>query len=262
MVPIIVRADDAGSAPEANRGIAECADAGVVKNVSVMAVCPWLADAAERLAHRTDIEFGFHFALNAEWDAVPWRPVLDPAQVPSLVTDAGTFLPMPGDLHERGFAVSEAVAEAEAQLQAIRAAGFSVSYLDEHCGVSWISESLETALADLAGREGLLYVKHCAMLPASYDLRYEYAETSPATIDETGATPLLWVTHPGIDEPGGVMQSFYLHGEPNDGTVARDRDAERRTLCDPRLPETLRRVGVQPATYSEIFGGNPAREKL
>lgn len=243
MTPLIVRADDAGSCPEANRAIAGCADAGVVQCVSVMAICADLKDAGRLLAHRTDVEFGLHFALNAEWEKFAWRPVSAPDVVPSLVDADGFLRPSATDIKAHGFAVGEALAEARAQLRAVRNAGFAPTYLDEHCYVAWISEELQEGLAELARQEGLLYTRHCATLP------YE----SGVSPDSTDPIPRLWVTHPGVDVPGGTMANFHHHGEPNLGTVARERDAERRLLCDRNLPAMLRALGYELAPYRKMF---------
>ncbi|MFK4165475.1 ChbG/HpnK family deacetylase [Paenibacillus lautus] len=57
---IITRADDYASSRSANAAIARTVEAGFIKNVSIMAPGPYLAEAAQLLAHRKDICFGFH----------------------------------------------------------------------------------------------------------------------------------------------------------------------------------------------------------
>ena len=207
MIPIIVRADDAGSCPEANRAIAQCIEAGVVQCVSVMAIGGFLGDAVQHLAHRTTVEFGLHFALNAEWEAFAWRPVSAPDAVPSLVNEDGYLRPLPSDVEAHGMCVEEAITEARAQLAAVRGAGFHVTYLDEHCGISSVSEELEDALAAFATSEGLLYEKHCATLPVSYAHTGYKPAVPPQQQDVTGL-PSLWVTHPGVAEPEREDDAF------------------------------------------------------
>ena len=51
-IRLIGRCDDAGSCHTANVAIAECVDAGLALNVSVMACCPFFDEAAEMLARR------------------------------------------------------------------------------------------------------------------------------------------------------------------------------------------------------------------
>lgn len=257
MTPIVIRADDAASCSEANRAIAACADAGSVRCVSVMATGPALAEAATLLAHRNDIEIGLHVTLSSEWEKVKWGPILPPNVVPSLVDPNGFFLPMPEDLRQRGFSVDEALQEVGAQLTRLRDAGFRPTYLDEHCLVSWISSELDEALQSFAVSEGLLPVKQLALTPASYQVRYGYEPTEGVEEGITRGVPgfdgLIWVTHPGWDEPGGTMCRFHLRDEPNDGSVARERDEERQILCDPRLPINLRNAGVIHVSYKELY---------
>lgn len=257
MTPIVIRADDAASCSEANRAIAECVDAGMVRCVSVMATGSALSEAAALLADRDDIEIGLHVTLNSEWEKFKWGPVLPYEQVPTLVDEKGEFLPMPEDLLRRGFSVEEALREVAAQLTRLRDAGFRPTYLDEHCLVSWTSQELDDALHSFAEAEGLRPVKWLPLTPASYQVRYGYEPVDGVEEGITRGVPgfdgLIWVTHPGIDEPGGVMRRFHLRGNPDDGSVARERDEERQLLCDPRLPINLRHVGVIPVTYKELY---------
>ena len=101
---LLVRSDDAGSCASANAAIAEACDAGVVRNVSVMACGPALDEAAALFAGRDDIAAGLHVTLNAEWasDAACWKPVLPREQVPSLVDENGFFWRTPAQARERG----------------------------------------------------------------------------------------------------------------------------------------------------------------
>ena len=75
-VQVAFRADDAGSCESANLAIAEAIDAGIVKNVSVMACGPALEHAVSLLKERRDIDIGLHVTLNAEWVKAKWPPVL------------------------------------------------------------------------------------------------------------------------------------------------------------------------------------------
>lgn len=125
---IITRADDYASSRSANAAIARTADAGFIKNVSIMAPGPYLAEAAQLLAHRKDICFGFHMTLNAEWDQVRWGPVAAKEQVPSLVDRAGYFYQDPVLFREYPPSLQEIIAECEAQLDKLTAAGFNITY--------------------------------------------------------------------------------------------------------------------------------------
>ncbi|MBC8137792.1 MAG: ChbG/HpnK family deacetylase [Fibrella sp.] len=249
---LVTRADDAGSVAEANWGVRECVEAGTVRNVSLMATGFALGEAAhhlrrETLTQRGDVAVGLHVCLNAEWERFPFRPVLPPEKVPTLVTDAGHFLPMPGDLKARGFSVDEAMAEVAAQCELLRRMGFELSYLDEHCNVGWTSAELVERLAAFARSEGLIYATR--LLPGLPGAGLDFADR----VSHAPPGDYLLVSHPVVVTPHGLSQYFQLKGEPPDGSVARERDAERKALCQPGLVQQLSSAGAMLASYTEIY---------
>ena len=239
-VRLIVRGDDAGSCDSADEAIAECCRAGVLRNVSVMVPGPTFAAAAHLLSDIPDICLGLHVTLNAEWDTVKWGPVLPPAQVPSLVDERGHFLPTPLHLHERRASTDEMMAEVEAQLAKARAFGLPVAYLDEHMGVGWLP-GLDERLAALCAREGLVYAAPIPGLPNAGD-GDDLVDRWANDIRRAAPGAYVLVTHPGHDTPD--MQAF-------GGTVAQERDAERRALLSPRLRDALESPGVEPTRYDQ-----------
>ena len=82
-ISLLTRADDLGSSHAANEAILLVAEAGFVKNISVMAVCPHLEEAAEMLSGRTDVAFGLHACVNSEWDRILWPPLSHPKDSPA-----------------------------------------------------------------------------------------------------------------------------------------------------------------------------------
>ncbi|MBC7805589.1 MAG: ChbG/HpnK family deacetylase, partial [Akkermansiaceae bacterium] len=251
-IRLVVRADDAGSVAEANWGVRQCVEAGTVRNVSLMATGWALSEAAwhlcrETLAPRADVAVGLHVCLNAEWEGCPFRPVLPPDRVPSLVTDAGHFLPMPGDLKARGFSVDEAMAEVAAQCAQLRKSGFVLSYLDEHCGVGWISDELTARLAAFCQSQGLIYATR--LLPGLPGEGLDFA----ARVRQAPTGDYLLVAHPIVGDLSGLSRYLHLRGEPADGSVARERDAERAVLSRPELFQELTDAGAMLVSYPEIF---------
>lgn len=251
-IRLVTRADDAGSVAEANWGVRECVESGVVRNVSMMATGFAVEEAAyhlarEALADRPDVAVGLHVCLNAEWERFPFRPVLPPEKVPTLVTDNGHFLPMPEDLKARGFSVDEAMAEVSAQCERLRSAGFNLTYLDEHCFVGWTSPELVERLSDFAKREGLL----CAtrLLPGLPGAGLDFAER----VRQAPPGDYLVVAHPVVATPYGLSRYFHLRGELADGSVAKERDEERVALCQPDLAKQLSSAGATLVKYTEIF---------
>jgi predicted glycoside hydrolase/deacetylase ChbG (UPF0249 family) len=240
---LYVRGDDAGGCLSANLAIERCLDAGVLKNVGVMACGLAFEDAARRLAGRNDACFGMHVCLNSEWDAVKWGPVLPPEQVPNLVDDNGHFLWAPIANHERGLEVEQAMMEVRAQLARLRDAGFEVRYLDEHMGVGWVG-GLGEALRDLAREEGLFVADAIPYLPDADATGDPVSDLlARAAKIETEA---LVVFHPGLD---AADMREYRHVGIEPGQVAKERGAETDLLTDPRLRVGLESLGVVPSAY-------------
>jgi predicted glycoside hydrolase/deacetylase ChbG (UPF0249 family) len=225
----------------------EACERGIVRNASLMAPGPAFAETARLFAGRPEICLGLHVTLNAEWQAVRWGPVLPPEQVPSLVDECGHFLPSPRRLRARGFELEEAVAEAEAQLDQARALGLEIAYLDEHMGVGWLP-GLRERLAALREQAGLVDAPRFRSLPGVESKGADLVSTWLARIDAAPPGTYVFVTHPGVDDE--EMRRLYLAGEPP-GEIARERDAERRALTDPRLAEGLRERGVEIVRYTD-----------
>ena len=245
---VVTRGDDAGSGRDANRAIAECCDAGMLRNVSVMAPGPALDAAAQMLAQRPQVCCGLHVTLNSEWLAVKWGPVLPAAEVPSLVDERGYFWPTPEIARDRGARVDEMLREIEAQLAAARRAGINLSYIDEHMGVSWPWPDLRKGIVAIAEREGL--IDGCAVpgfpAPAApCSDRFEWWENG---LREAPAGRYLTANHPGF--AGGEMEEYCLEGMPR-GQTARERDGDRLFWLDPRVPELFRTAGARAVTYAE-----------
>jgi len=219
-------------------------------------VCgPAFDEAAALFAGRSDVAAGLHVTLNAEWasNAARWKPVLP---LTSLVDADGFFWRTPALAREHGARVDEMLAEVEAQLAKMRAAGLAVAYLDEHMGVSWPWPDLRAGLAALCERENLVDAHIVPFLPgiapASGDPLADWNARIKATLPAGGTFVL--VTHPGHDDAD--MRAFALPGQPP-GIVARERDAERRALTSEVFARACRQNGVTLARYDEeeISGG-------
>lgn len=249
MIQLVTRADDAGSCTSANRAITQTVEASVIKNVSFMAVGPHIEEATQLLAGRADICCGLHVTLNAEWHEVKWKPL---TQTDTLTEVSGNFLPFPHDTKAFWGAAgvtaevaAQVEAELEAQLQKLRDLGIQISYFDEHMGVSWIG--LREIFSAFCQQHDLLDVYDVPGMP-DIKMDADDLEQLKARLQQAPGR-CVWVTHPGMDLPD--MKRFYLSGE-TPGTVARERDAERRLLLDPCLPELLHQMEVSVCRYDEL----------
>lgn len=241
---LVTRADDAALVENANEAIRDVVTEGHARNASVMAPAPALEDAADRLAG-LDCDVGCHVTLTAEWEHPRWGSILPPGRVPTLVGADGTF-PRTVEALERRADPEEATAEAAAQLERLREAGFAVDYLDTHMAVSRI-EGFDGAFADLCEREGLVYADP---IPG---LSLGEGETPAGRLDaalsdlEPGTYAL--VAHPCYDRPD-AREVRTADGEP--GAVAADRDRQRRLFDDPAVREVMDDHGAVPVRYSEL----------
>lgn len=82
---LIVNADDCGRSRGVTRGIILGHQAGIVTSTTVMMNMPWADLAMEMVAQNPRLGVGVHLAFTLG------RPVLPPAEVPSLVDDEGRF---------------------------------------------------------------------------------------------------------------------------------------------------------------------------
>lgn len=247
---LITRGDDAGSSLSANRAILESCEEGILKNVSIMAPCPFLEDAYACLGHLHErVAFGFHACLNSEWDYPRWGSVLPPSQVVPLLENDGCFTKSPKVLQARKVSVDLMLSELRAQLDQIREVGFRPVYMDEHMGVGWI-DGLGEALIEFAAVENLIF------RPAvrNFELRLESDEVNAARFREvcesTESGVYLYVTHPALDDE--EMRAIRSDSHTI-GRVVAQRNQERLLLRD---PEVVRFVAdserVRCIRYDEI----------
>lgn len=246
-IRLVTRGDDAGSCESANVAIRQAARHGVLRNVSVMAPGPAFEAAVPLLLSLPPtVCLGLHVTLNAEWETVKWGPLLPRDRVPSLVDAQGHFWPTPDETHMHGARVDEMLAEIEAQLAHIQSAGLTVSYVDEHMGVSWPWPGLRAGIAEIARRAGLVDAHGLPGLPGlpdaggagGVDSFLKSLEAAPPGV-------YVHVTHPGWDADD--MRRF-----DGIGQVAQWRDADRRLLTDPDLPAALAARGVEVIRYTDL----------
>lgn len=127
---IIVNADDFGRHVLINRAVERGVTDGVLRSATIMPGGAAFDDAAELAARSPKLGVGIHLTL------VNGNPVLPPAEIPSLVTEAGIFV----DDHT-AFAVrilrgavnlDEVRAELGAQLRRVETAGIHPTHADSH----------------------------------------------------------------------------------------------------------------------------------
>ena len=239
----IVRADDLGSSDSANRAIEQVIDAGFVKNVSVMACGPHVEAAAGLLAHRTDVCFGMHMTLNAEWDRVKWGPVLPPEQCVGLVDEKGYFLSDPSLFVHTKPALETIMLEVSAQLERLHKLGFSISYMDSHMFPEEYVEGLKEAMSEFARRKGLLdHRDYYHGAPWKQGLPVEQM------LRDVPDGQYLFVTHPAFDTEEMRMTG---NASISGAQVAAERAGDARLFSDRAFCRGLLDSGVRGIRYTD-----------
>src|SRR4051812_34317734 len=247
---LVIRGDDFGSFPEANRAILAAHREGVLRNASVMAPAPAFAAGADELRACRGLCVGLHLAMSCEWADDRWGPISDPATVPSLVDGDGHFFADPSEPFRRGLVLDELMREAAAQLAAARRAGLEVRYVDEHMGIGWwhapgggprFADRLRTWAADEhLVWHGDVVDDERAMLNA------RYAQPTPAAVAAAiaglGPGTWLWLTHPG--QAAGAMARARLRGGGDaPGSIAAERAGDTDLLRAPAVAHALDAAG-------------------
>ena len=248
MKRLLVRCDDFGSAPGANKAILQLAESGLTLNVSVMVCGPEgnkdlkaLAQFAPRVA------LGIHAAVNAEWDTIKWGPVGDKARARAggLVDAQGHFLPHPKQLS--AIAPEVTLDEVRAQIRLGLDWGIPFSYLDEHMFFGW-AQNLREPLAALAKEFGLIY------RPALASVRREKTDAGLVAswrggLKSIDSQPQVLITHPALDD---ASTRLFLDSQNPPGIASRERQAEFEALGSSLWRETLHDENVKPITYPEL----------
>lgn len=249
---ILIRGDDFGNSRSSSEAIIAAYRCGLLRNASVMAVCPAVHEAAGKYAQTPGLAFGLHATLTSEWDNVRWKPVLPAERVSSLVREDGTFCKDGAELRSRDPKPEQMLAELQAQLELVRRLGFDIRYADTHMGFEWVAEGFAGMFDQWCLREKLIsYRTVQRRLPAADAAAPANAGPAERLIAQLeAAEPGLYtlVTHPAYDdEETRAFGNEVFTGE----SIATWRDSDRRMLTDGKLLDYFREHGIRSVTYVE-----------
>lgn len=251
-VRFITRADDAGSSHSANRAIASVLRAGFIKNVSIMAPCEFVDEAAELFADKKGICFGMHTTLNAEWDRVKWGPVCAGLENSGLVDVKGMFLPDPKLFMQSTPSIDDILKELDAQLDKLAQAGFDIRYVDSHMlPEMWIPE-LEDAMDAWAERKGLLYHMYYYALPPGWERVTKEPKQLLPVLRELLSGQYFYLIHPAVY---GKEMLLTGNSEISGEQVAKARDAEARMFSMKSMKWLMQLLSIRPIRYDEAKPG-------
>ncbi len=225
---LIVNADDLGLSDSVNAGIAAAHERGIVTSASMMVrqgAAPAAADYAA--AHRA-LAVGLHLDLG-QWDYVNGEWMV---------------------AYERCASDDEAAVERECrgQLEAFRRLiGRDPTHLDSHQHLH-MSEPVAAVAARLAAELGRPLRAHEIPYEGGFYGQTGKGEPVPegigveSLIGIISSLPAGWTElgcHPGL-------------GMGDESSYGREREAEVRTLCDPRVREALEREGVALRSFADV----------
>jgi predicted glycoside hydrolase/deacetylase ChbG (UPF0249 family) len=148
---LILNADDYGLTPGVGQGIRYAFISGALSSTTVMMNLPGAAREIETAKRDApDLPIGVHLCLTIG------NPITPPGQIPTLVDEAGRFLPRAGFLDRLEEVSAEEVGrEFRAQIEALLAHDVVPDHLDSHHFISYLTpQILEQTLA-LADEYGL-----------------------------------------------------------------------------------------------------------
>lgn len=255
-ISMISRADDFGSAPSANAAILKGLESGCwIRNVSCMAPGLYLEqDAAQLVRYKDRVDFGLHFTVNSEWDALKWKPCCAAEQIPSLLDKTGNFYQSSPELQAAQPNVEELIAELDAQLEKLTGLGLPISYVDGHMFPERYIPGLDEAMREWCRRKGLLCTNSALSLwhgsPA-------FAETFPEYMDNVhtwlktlpAGEDILYIMHPANLTPKTLL---FANSNFPSGVVAHERELEAQSVIAPVWNSWAAELEIHLKRFSQV----------
>jgi len=248
---LIVNADDFGRSAGVDDGIVRAHRGGIVTSATFMTNAPTTAHAASLARATPTLDLGVHLVVTYA------RPLSDPARIPSLVREDGSFW-RPGELLARPIDRTEALNEYRAQYARARElVGREPTHIDTH---HWVHDhpALSWAVVELARQTGVAARTHT---PAQRD---EYRAKGVRTTDHF-TREFQHPGHIGLDDllallarlEEGVTELMCHPGEPDPDLVAtsayaRERPLELAVLTDRRVRDALERERITLTTFAAL----------
>lgn len=249
MQKLLVRADDLGYCESVNYGIHRAVRDGIVRCVGVMPNMEW-AEHGVRLLDGTDVIFTVHANI------CQGRPITDPALIPSLVDENGSFKDksLYREAKEDFVVLDEVVMEVEAQyLRLVELTGKKPFMIEAHAVPS---NNFNIALGIVAkkyGVESMQFVPGRGPKMGKYIFKFSMDSGNPdynpfESLKKAALTPMaddeamLMVLHPGYVDKY-VMDTSYLINQ---------RALEVAMAVNPETRAWIEENGIQLLTYADL----------
>lgn len=256
-ISMISRADDFGSAPSANAAILKGLESGCwIRNVSCMAPGLYLEqDAAQLVRYKDRVDFGLHFTVNSEWDAIKWNPCAPQEQISTLLDETGNFYPSSVGLQAAKPSIDELILELDAQLEKITALGIPVSYVDGHMFPDRYIPGLDEAMHQWCDKKGLLCANPAFSLwkgsPSFADTLPEFLANTYAWLRTLPAdSQPLYIMHPANLTPETML---FANSEFPSGVIAHERELEAASVISPKWQQWQEELDIQLIRFSQTI---------
>jgi predicted glycoside hydrolase/deacetylase ChbG (UPF0249 family) len=252
MIRLLTRADDSGLCPSVNQAVLTAYTKGIIRNTSIMVNCAYFHEAAEMLsAFSPGLCIGLHTVVNCEWEYPRWGAVAPADKVSSMLLKDNTFRMFPNDQYDARAKADEIMYEIQSQLDAARAAGVNIAYIDQHCGLGWMYEyEIDRRISELAKREGL--VNDNAALKRLPDVEGNFSNPGEKLIARLKAAKdgtYKMVTHLGLNQDD--MCEIIFPGGPK-GKVAAERAEETALVTDENVVQYCKDNNVELIRYVDL----------
>jgi len=255
---LIVRGDDMGFSHSGNEAIIKAYKEGIETSVEIIVPSSWFPEAVKMLNENPSLDVGVHIAITSEWDNIKYKAV---SLLPSLTDEDGYFFPMiwpnknyPGKaLTENKWTIEDVEKELRAQIELAKKKIPRISHISAHMGCY----SMTPEVAALAKRLAQEY--KVDIDPKDFNVKGVSYSGPKVTAEEkiqsfikmleslkAGET-YIFVDHPGLDSP--ELRAIHHIGYEN---VAADRQGVTTAWTDPKVKETIKKLGIQLISYADL----------
>jgi chitin disaccharide deacetylase len=216
---LIVNGDDFGASRGINRGILEAHRRGILTSTSLLVRTPWSEEAAGLSRATPELSVGLHVDLGKE-----------------LKLTAGS-LPWMREELRRQFARFQELTDRRP------------THLDSHHNVHRDPQALPLFL-ELAAEHGLPMREHS---PVRYFSKFYGQWGGKTHLEQLSVESLARMLETEIDEGFNELSCHPGYADPDYPTgYSGEREAELRTLCDPRIREALAAESIQLVSYHDL----------
>lgn len=214
---LIITSDDFGLSKGVNRAVEKAWQEGLLTCASIMPGGAAFEDAVAIARRNPGLQVGLHLTL------VQGKSVLQPAQIPGLVNEAGEFGDNPVAAGVRYFfnkgLYKQLLREIEAQIQRVADAGIPLSHLDGHLNIH-LHPTVFGFLIDLMPRYGITSFR-LSRERLAHNLRFDKQRRLGKAVERAIFGALAGHARPHLDKLG-ISYAGEVKGVLNSGRMTEE----------------------------------------